>query len=174
MVAQILLCAVVASSAARTAGYLLLFGVLIAVSVIDVQQMRIPDVIVLPALVTSIALVVVVSLAEGRPRDIAIAAVGAGLYFGFLLFVHLVYPRGMGFGDVKLAALMGLYLGWLGSSWIESVALVLWAMLIGFVAGSAVGIVLLVIRRRNEPMPFAPFLALGTIVVVLAEPTTFL
>ena len=95
------------------------------------------------------------------------------MYFGFLLVVHLAYPRGMGFGDVKLAALMGLYLGWLGSSWVVALSLVLWAMLIGFVVGSVVGIGLLIVRRRNEPMPFAPFLALGTVVVVLVGPTAF-
>ncbi len=160
-------------SVAELAGYLFLFGVLVAVSVVDVDQMRIPDLIVLPSLVASIALVVVVSLVHRDPYAIATAALGAVVYFGFLLLVHLVYPRGMGFGDVKLAALMGLYLGWLGSGWAQAVTLVLWAMLVGFVAGAIVGIALLVARRRNEPIPFGPFLALGTVAVVLAGPALF-
>ena len=62
----------------------------------------------------------------------------------------------MGFGDVKLAALMGLYVGWLGTTTLDAVVLVLWAMLIGFVAGSVIGVVLLVARRRNRPFPFGP------------------
>ncbi len=158
---------------AALVGYLFLFGVLITVSVIDVDHMRIPDLVVIPSLVASAALVVAVS-ATGRDLSAAaMAALGAAVYFAFLLVVHVVYPRGMGFGDVKLAALMGLYLGWLGRDWAQSVTLVLWAMLVSFVAGAVVGVALLVIRRRNEPMPFGPFLALGTVAVVLVGPATF-
>ena len=73
------------------------------------------------------------------PSRIRYALVGAALYFGFLFVAHLISPRGMGFGDVKLAAVMGLYVGWLGSTLREALALVLWAMLIGFLAGSVFG-----------------------------------
>jgi leader peptidase (prepilin peptidase)/N-methyltransferase len=73
----------------------------------------------------------------------------------------------MGFGDVKLAAVMGLYLGWLAPSYTGVFALVLWGMLVGFVAGSVVGIVMLVTRRRSTPIPFGPFLATGALTVVL-------
>jgi leader peptidase (prepilin peptidase)/N-methyltransferase len=91
------------------------------------------------------------------------------MYFGFLLLAHLVYPRGMGFGDVKLAAVMGLYVGWLGSSTITAIGLVLWAMLLGFIGGAIVGTVMLAVRRRSQPIPFGPFLALGTIIAVSAS-----
>ena len=73
----------------------------------------------------------------------------------------------MGFGDVKLAVVMGLFVGWLGTSYTAAIGLVLWAMLIGFVAGSIIGIVLLAVRRRSKQIPFGPFLALGTVAVVM-------
>jgi len=148
-------------------GYLFLFAMLLTLSVIDVELFRLPDLIVLPSLVVSLVLVVVVSLIDDTPVQIRYALAGAGLYFGFLLLAHLIYPRGMGFGDVKLAAVMGLYVGWLGTSYPAAIGLVLWAMLIGFVAGSLIGIALLAVRRRSKQIPFGPFLALGTVVAVL-------
>jgi leader peptidase (prepilin peptidase)/N-methyltransferase len=148
-------------------GYLFLFAVLLTLSVIDVELFRLPDLIVLPTLAASLLLVVLVSVVEEVPEQIRFALAGAGLYFGFLLIAHLIYPRGMGFGDVKLAAVMGLYVGWLGTSYTGSIGLVLWAMLIGFVAGSIIGMVLLAVRKRSKQIPFGPFLALGTVVAVL-------
>jgi leader peptidase (prepilin peptidase)/N-methyltransferase len=148
-------------------GYLFFFAMLLTLSVIDVELFRLPDLIVLPSLVVSLVLVVVVSLIDDNPEQIRYALVGGALYFGFLFVAHLIYPRGMGFGDVKLAAVMGLYVGWLGSSYPAAIGLVLWAMLIGFVAGSIIGIVLLAIRRRSKQIPFGPFLALGAVVAVL-------
>ena len=81
----------------------------------------------------------------------AIAAAAAG---GLLFAVALAYPRGMGLGDVKLAAVMGLYLG-------RSVAP---ALLIAFLAGSLFGLALIAARgapARKQAVPFGPFLALG-------------
>jgi leader peptidase (prepilin peptidase) / N-methyltransferase len=149
------------------AGFLLLFGMLVTVSVIDIELFRLPDRIVLPTLLASIVLVVAVSLLHDASDSIRFALAGAGIYFGFLLVAHLIYPRGMGFGDVKLAAVMGLYVGWLGSSYATALALVLWAMLIGFVGGSVIGVVMLILRKRSTPIPFGPFLALGAIAVAL-------
>jgi leader peptidase (prepilin peptidase)/N-methyltransferase len=149
------------------AGYLLLSGMLITVSVIDIRLYRLPDRIVLPTLVISIVLVVVESLRASHAVQIRYALAGAFMYFGFLFIVHLISPRGMGFGDVKLAAVMGLYLGWLAPDYAGAAYIVLWAMLIGFLAGSVMGIAMLMARRRSTPIPFGPFLALGTITVVL-------
>lgn len=151
----------------EVAAYLLLVGMLLTVSVIDIELFRLPDRIVLPTLAASIVLVVVASIVDGDATRIRYALAGAGLYFGFLLLAHLIYPKGMGFGDVKLAAVMGLYVGWIGETYTQSIALVLWAMMIGFIAGSAIGIVALVMRKKSAPIPFGPFLALGTVAVVL-------
>lgn len=159
------------ASVGELAAYLLLFATLAALTVIDIECYRLPDRIVLPTLAVSVPLVAVVSLVDGNADRIRFAIVGGAVYFGFLFVAHLISPRGMGFGDVKLAALMGLYVGWLGTTYTQSFVLVLWAMLVGFLSGTVVGIVLLVARRRNRPFPFGPFLALGTIVVVLLSTT---
>jgi len=92
-----------------------------------------------------------------RP-DPAIAAAGAG---GFLLAVALAYPRGMGMGDVKLAAVMGLYLG----------RAVVPALAVAVFAGAVVGMALLArdgSSARKRAVPFGPFLALGGVVGLLA------
>ena len=149
------------------AGYLFLFAMLLTVSVIDVELFRLPDLIVLPSIVISLVWVVLVSVFDDNPSSIRFALAGAGLYFGFLFLAHLIYPRGMGFGDVKLAAVMGLYIGWLGTTYAAAIGLVLWGMLIGFVAGSIIGMVLLAVRRRSKQIPFGPFLALGAVVAVM-------
>lgn len=155
------------TSVLELVGFLLLTAMLITVSTIDLMIFRLPDRIVIPTLGASIVIVVVASLVAGDASRIRYAFSGAGLYFGFLLVAHLIFPRGMGFGDVKLAAVMGLYVGWLGSSVVQAIALVLWAMLIGFVLGSIIGIVMFAINRRSKPIPFGPFLATGTLAVVL-------
>ena len=152
------------------AGYLLLMAALLVLSVIDIDCYRLPDRIVLPTLAASVVLVIVESVRSGAPVAIRYAMLGAFIYFGFLLVVHLISPRGMGFGDVKLAALMGLYLGWMAGDGITAFAVVLWAMLVGFVSGSVAGVVLLATRGRNAAIPFGPFLAFGTAVVVLLAP----
>jgi leader peptidase (prepilin peptidase)/N-methyltransferase len=143
--------------------------VLAALSAIDIEHYRLPDLIVIPSLVVSVPLIAVVSVVDDGADRIRYALVGAALYFGFLFVAHLISPRGMGFGDVKLAALMGLYVGWLGTTYVDALALVLWAMLIGFAVGTVFGVVLLAARRRNRPFPFGPFLALGTVVAILVS-----
>lgn len=151
----------------ETLAYCALFGVLAALSAIDIEHYRLPDLIVLPSLLISAPLIAVLSIAADEPRRIRYALIGAALYFGFLFVAHLISPRGMGFGDVKLAALMGLYVGWLGATFVDALALVLWAMLIGFAVGTVFGVVLLAARRRNRPFPFGPFLALGAVAAIL-------
>ena len=156
----------------RLAGYLLLAGMLVTVSAIDIACFRLPDRIVLPTLVASAAIVVAGSFREGRPAEIGYAAAGAGIYFGVLLVFHLISPGGMGFGDVKLAAVMGLYLGWLALGVGTAFVLVLWALGAGAVTATVVGAVMLGIQGRNRrtPIPFGPYLAFGTMLVVLLTP----
>jgi leader peptidase (prepilin peptidase)/N-methyltransferase len=147
--------------------YLILFTALVALTYIDLDTLRLPDKIVAPLLVVSIPLVVVTSLLQHDATRIRFAIAGSALYFVFLLVVHLIIPRGMGFGDVKLAAVMGLYVGWLAPSVLGAVSLTLYAMIIGFLVGSLVGVVVFAFRRKSRPIPFGPFLALGTIVTIL-------
>ncbi len=128
---------------------LLLCAVLVAITITDLEQRIIPNAIVgfgaLAALV-----IVAVSDPSSLPENlIAGAAGGLGL-----LLVALAYPRGMGMGDVKLVAMMGLFLG----------RALIPALFIGFASGAVVGIGLIAVRgasARKHAIPFAPFLALG-------------
>lgn len=157
------------SSVGQLVTVLVLFAALVPLSVIDIERFRLPDRIVLPTLVVALILVIGVSLLDDAPDQIRYALLGGAFYFGFLFIAHVIYPRGMGFGDVKLAAVMGLVVGWLGGDYAQSIGLVLWAMLIGFVTGSIVGMVLLAMRRRSTAIPFGPFLALGCAAAILAS-----
>jgi leader peptidase (prepilin peptidase)/N-methyltransferase len=112
-----------------------------------------------------------VAVVHGSPDRLVGAAVGAVVYGGFLLVLHLVSPRSLGFGDVRLATLIGAAVGWcawrLDHPWLAPVQGVLNAALLAGVVGSLAGLVLMVVRGRDRPFPFGPALALGGLVVVL-------
>jgi leader peptidase (prepilin peptidase)/N-methyltransferase len=143
--------------------YLLLFAALLVVSVIDLESYRIPNRILIPATVAAIPLLALAALGQGHPGAFLRAVAGGAAAFGALLVMALISPRGMGMGDVKLAFLLGLYLGYLG--WGE-LALGLFA---GFLLGAVIGLGLIVsgLRSRKDAVPFGPFLAAGTVVAVL-------
>lgn len=147
--------------------FLVLFSALLVVSVIDIEHFRIPDRIVFPALGVSLPLIVVVSFVEDATRSITFALIGAATYFILLFIAHLVYPAGMGFGDVKLALLMGLFIGWIAPDGIRAVTLVLFALMIGCALGVVIGGGLALARRKNAAFPFGPALAASTVLAVL-------
>lgn len=150
---------------------LVLGASLVAVSVVDLQLLRIPDRITFPTLAVAFPLIVAVAAQRGETDAIGGALVGCAAYFLLLLVTHLVYPAGMGFGDVKLALLMGLYLGWMGWTPLAPVAgplrLVLYALMLGCVLGVVFGLSVQAVTRRKGAFPFGPALALGCLVVVL-------
>ena len=141
---------------------LLLFSTLLAQSVIDLELYRLLDRITFPVLGVSAVLVVGISLIEGEPRQALLAAAGSIGYFAFLFLPALIYPRGMGLGDVKLALLMGLFLGWL------SPLLCLYALIASCLLGLVAGLTLYVARGgKSAEFPFGPWLALGCVLVLL-------
>jgi leader peptidase (prepilin peptidase)/N-methyltransferase len=136
---------------------LLLVGILVPISLIDLDKRIIPNKIVGPAAIA--AIVIGLALKPSFVPEQLIAGAAAG---GFLFIFAIAYPAGMGMGDVKLAAVLGLFLG-------RAVAP---ALLIGVAAGAVVGGVVIarvgVEKGRKTAIPFGPFLALGGIVGVLA------
>jgi leader peptidase (prepilin peptidase)/N-methyltransferase len=143
--------------------FLALAAGLVALSVIDLEHFLLPNRIVYP-----LAVAILVLLALAAVGDDAWAAFGRALLGGVVAMLalgalHLVSPRSMGFGDVKLAFVLGLVLGWLG--WSELVL----GLFCGFLAGALVGLGLIVLRHRGrkDHLPFGPFLAFGTLVVLL-------
>jgi leader peptidase (prepilin peptidase)/N-methyltransferase len=148
--------------------FLFLFAVLLVVSLIDLEHYRIPDRIVFPSLGVSFALITFVTLIEGYDMVfVRNAAIGAVAYFVLLLLPHLIYPKGMGFGDVKLALLMGLYLGWMYSDVFSGITLIMWALVLGSLLGVVAGVAFALIRGRRSEFPFGPALALGCVLVIL-------
>jgi leader peptidase (prepilin peptidase) / N-methyltransferase len=129
---------------------------LLAVTLTDLEQRIIPNKLLLVAAILAVAIVAPTD--PGSLPERAIAAAGAG---GLLLAAALAYPRGMGLGDVKLAATMGLFLG-------RDVAP---AILVALMAGSLVGLAMMArhgAAARKRAIPFGPFLALGGIVGLFA------
>jgi leader peptidase (prepilin peptidase) / N-methyltransferase len=138
---------------------LVLVGILIPIALIDIDRRIIPNKITLPAAIAAVA--IGAALRPSAVPEQLLAGAAAG---GFLLVFVLAYPRGMGMGDVKLAAVLGLFLG-------SSVAVAIFAgVLAGTIAGAVVMVRLGVQRGRKTPVPFGPFLAFGGIVGLLLGP----
>lgn len=144
----------------QLAAYCLLFGALVVLSATDLRTGLVPRRIVYASLlVVGVALLAASAVdADWRPMVDALAG-GAGAFVVFAA-IWWFYPKGMGFGDVRLAGLCGGALGWLGF-----LPLYL-GFLSGFVAGALAGTVLL-LRHGRRRMPFAPALAFGTVFGVL-------
>ena len=150
---------------------LVLGACLVTITVIDLQVQRIPDRITFPTLALALPLLIAVSVERDVTDSLRGALIGAAAYFGFLFLTHLIYPAGMGFGDVKLALVMGLFLGWLGWSTTYPVAgplqLVFYALMLGCVLGVIFGLGVQLITKKRGAFPFGPALALGCLVIVL-------
>lgn len=143
--------------------FLVLGAALVAVSAVDLERLIIPNRIVYPAGAALAVLLVAGSAADGRWTALGWAAVGGGAAFGAFFAVHLAVPRGMGFGDVRLAALVGMATGWL------SPGRVFVAFLLAFFIGAVVGLVVMAAsgQGRRTRVPFGPFMATGCVLAVL-------
>lgn len=148
--------------------YLVFFSVLLVLSVIDLELYLLPNRITYPAMLVSVVAIPVLSYALRHDPAHAIrsAFVGGLGYAGFLLFMTLFYElvirkEGMGMGDVKLAVVLGIWVGWI------NLYLVFYAVTIACVLGAVIGVVIMAVRRDNRAFPFGPWLALGAIVSIL-------
>jgi leader peptidase (prepilin peptidase) / N-methyltransferase len=138
----------------RAAAAAVFCSALVVVTATDIAHRIVPNRVVLPAAVLVLAL----ETAARPSPEWALGALGAS---GFLLAAALAYPRGMGMGDVKLALLMGAALG-------RTVTV---ALMLGMIAALVPSIVLFArhgVRARKLAIPFAPFLALGSVVALFA------
>lgn len=147
--------------------FLWLAGVSVALAVIDLEHHRLPDAIVLPSYAVGGVLLAASSILVGDWPALVRAAIGLASLFAFYLIAALSYPGGMGFGDVKLAGVLGLYLAWLG--WGEFAV----GAFAAFLLGGLFAVVLLVTRRveRTGGIPFGPWMLAGAWVGVFAGGT---
>jgi leader peptidase (prepilin peptidase)/N-methyltransferase len=143
--------------------YLVLTAGLVALALIDLEHYLLPNRIVYPLTVAVLALLTLGSVGDGDGNALVRALLGGTAAFAALGVLHVASPRSMGFGDVKLAFVLGLALGWLG--WGE----LLLGLFLGFLYGAVVGVTLMALRLRGrkDHVPFGPFLAAGTLTAVL-------
>jgi leader peptidase (prepilin peptidase)/N-methyltransferase len=136
----------------------------IALTLIDLDHHRLPNVIVLPSYIVTAALLTLASVLTVDYGRLLTAAIGCAALFALYWILAMAYPGGMGFGDVKLAGALGMLLGWLG-----------WAPLIvggfsAFLIGGLIGAILMIGRRatRKSSIPFGPFMLVGAAVGIFA------
>jgi leader peptidase (prepilin peptidase) / N-methyltransferase len=142
--------------------FLFLAAVAVLLAVIDLQHRLLPNRVVLPSIGVGAVLLLVAALAEQEWDDLLRAVLGAMTLFAVFLVLALVSPSGLGMGDVKLAGLTGLALGWIGWG-----AVVVGAAA-GFVAQALIALLLLAGRRvgRRGELPFGPAMLLGAAVAI--------
>lgn len=125
-------------------------GIIVAIFIYDLKYLIIPNILVL--------LLLIIGLASLKFHIFNFAQYLIGLLVGFGLFfiLYLLFPKGIGFGDVKLAGAIGLFLGF---------KLTILAILLSFFSGAIVGLFLIAIGKKTmkDPIPFGPFLAFGAI-----------
>lgn len=143
--------------------FLYLGAIGVALALIDMDAHRLPNAIVLPSYGVGAALLAFAALLTGDWHELFRAAIGAPALFGLYFLLAFVYPAGMGLGDVKLAGVLGMYLGWMGFA-----ELVVGGFL-GFLFGGVIGGALMVVGKagRKTKIPFGPFMLLGAYVAIL-------
>jgi leader peptidase (prepilin peptidase) / N-methyltransferase len=133
---------------------------LVVLTVIDLEFKLLPNRVVYPAFVAGWMGLVIAALLDGEAERLVDATIGAAIFGGFFFVVAFIVPHGMGGGDVKLAFVLGTFLGYLGAP-----GLVLVGMFLSFVLGGVIGVAVMLGTGGNRKMqvPFGPFLAAGSV-----------
>ncbi len=144
--------------------YLVFAAAGICLTAIDLDVRRLPNAIVLPAYPVLAALLTIAALVQHDPAALIRAGIGALGLFGFYFVLAFLYPAGMGFGDVKLAGLVGGVLGFL------SYPVLLVGAFAAFFIGSAAGFLVIVSRggTGKTAIPFGPFMVAAAFLAIFA------
>ncbi|MGN6742081.1 MAG: prepilin peptidase [Amnibacterium sp.] len=144
--------------------YLYLAAISVVLAVIDLDVRRLPDAIVLPSYLVAAALLAAVDLLRGDTARLPVLVIGGAGSFLLYLLLRVLKPGGMGLGDVKLAGVLGIYLGQAG------VAQLLVGTFAAFLLGGTAGVVLILTRRstRSSSIPFGPWMLGGAWIGILA------
>jgi leader peptidase (prepilin peptidase)/N-methyltransferase len=146
--------------------FLVLVAALLALGCIDLELLILPKKIVYAALALEAPLLVLASAATHHWYPLEVAAISAGAWFVLFFAMNLASPRILGFGDVRLAPLLGMALGWLGWKYV----------VLGFFAANFIGLVIGVAliaasrMKRDQPIPYGIFLAAGAAFAIYAGP----
>lgn len=158
----------VIAAAVQLVAYLYLAAVSVALALIDLDTHTLPNAIVYPSYLVGTVLLAASGLIAGDTAALLTAGVGMVGLFALYLLIALVSPGGMGFGDVKLAGVLGLYLGFLG------VGPLLIGAFAAFVLGGLYGVVLLVVKRgARSGIAFGPWMLAGAWVGVFLGSTVW-
>ena len=168
-----LACAALFAGAAARLGYsatlvsvLAFLAGLLALALIDFEHLKLPKPVVYTTLYTVGIALVIEAASTGQWHRLLIAAICAAAWFILFLALNLLSPRYLGFGDVRLAPVLGLELGWFGVRYV----------ILGFFAanliGSIIGVTLIATKRllRDQPVPYGVFLAIGAALAIYAGP----
>jgi leader peptidase (prepilin peptidase)/N-methyltransferase len=146
--------------------YLVLAAGLLALACTDMEHLLLPKRIVYPVLGLVGTLLGVAAAITGHWHNLFVAVISGAVWFAIFFAMNFISPRALGFGDVRLAPVLGLALGWLGIRYV----------LLGFFAanliGAIIGIALIASKRmsRQEQIPYGVFLAVGTLLAIFAGP----
>jgi leader peptidase (prepilin peptidase)/N-methyltransferase len=144
--------------------YLYLAAVGLALALIDLDCKRLPNALTLPSYPVAAVLLGAAALLGSDSGDLVRALLGGAAMYAVYFALCFAYPAGMGFGDVKLAGVLGMYTAWLGwGAWAVG-------LFLGFLLGGLFGLALLAARRggRKTAVPFGPFMLAGVLIAVLA------
>ncbi len=143
--------------------FLVVTAGLVAISFVDLELFIVPNRILYPTLFVAAPLFLAAAAIDGDWSGARTAAIGGVLGWALLLVIHLISPAGMGFGDVRLAGLIGMALGWL------SVGHLMAGLFLAFLLAAVVGVGLIAtgVKSRKDKVPFGPFLATGAMAAVL-------
>lgn len=144
--------------------YLVFTAGLIALAFIDLDTMLLPNRVLYPVGFLSVPLLALGAWLDDDVDGLVRALLGGAAAFAFFYVVFFISPRSMGFGDVRLSALLGIFLGYLGWGY------VFFGLFAGFCYGAVVGVSLMAAgrHRRRQPIPFGPFLVAGALTFILA------
>ena len=146
--------------------FLVLLAGLLALACIDLERLILPKSIVYITLALVVGLLFLDAAVTGQWKKLLVAAICSAAWFALFFLMNLASPRILGFGDVRLALVLGFGLGWLGWRYV----------VLAFFASNLIGLVISVVLlagkkiRRDQPVPFGVFLALGTALAIYAGP----
>jgi leader peptidase (prepilin peptidase) / N-methyltransferase len=146
--------------------FLVLLAGLLALACIDVERLILPKSIVYVTLGLVVALLLLDAVVTGQWKKFLVAAICSAAWFLLFFLMNLASPRILGFGDVRLAPVLGFGLGWLGWRYV----------VLGFFASNLIGLLVSVLLiaakrvRRDQPVPYGVYLALGTAFALYVGP----
>lgn len=143
--------------------YMAFFWGLVVLTVIDLDHKLLPNRVVFPMFFVGWIGLVADALVEGNGDGLLDAALGAAIFGGFFYLIAVIVPAGMGGGDVKLAFVLGTFLGYVGAP-----GVVLAGMFLSFLLGGVIGLIAMMLTGGDRKMqiPFGPFLAAGTTLAI--------